>query len=80
MPTKAVRPATKGPFGEHWESAEKNNPELRRIKGPGAFPPAKGFDPRVGLRKAEGWIESGRQWLVEHGVWQLKRVPRLEPD
>jgi len=80
LPSKAVRSATKGPFGEYWRDAEKNNPELRGIKGPGAFPPPKGFDPRVGLRKAEGWIERVRQWLVDHGIWQLRRVPRLEDD
>ncbi len=80
LPEKAVRPVTKGPFGEQWTEAEKNNPELRRIRGPGAFKPTKGFDPRVGLKKAEGALERARQWLVEHGVWQLKRVPRLEDD
>jgi hypothetical protein len=79
LPTSAVRPATSKRFGEYWETAKKNNPELRGIKGPGAFKPVK-RDFETGSEKAARWYEEFRQWLDKHGPWQLRRVKPLDPD
>jgi len=79
LPTKAIVPATKGVFGEYWKSAESNNPEIAGVKGEGAFEPAKGFDPNVGLRKAERWYRGIREWLGKQ-FWQLREYPPIEND
>jgi len=79
LPTSAVRTTTSKRFGEYWEAAEKNNPELRGIKGPGAFKPVK-RDFETGSEKAARWYEEFRQWLDKHGPWQLRRVKPLDPD
>jgi hypothetical protein len=79
LPSKAVVPATKGVFGEYWKSAEGNNPEISGIKGEGAFEPAKGFDPNVGLKKAERWYRGIREWLGKQ-FWQLREYPPIEND
>ena len=71
LPTKAVQVSTSKVFGEYWKEAEKNNPEIRGIRGEGAFQPAKPPDFGKGWRKAEGWYEDARKFLG-HYIWQLR--------
>jgi len=63
LPSKAVKVATKGPFGEHWREAEVNNPELRGIRGDGAFPKPETPDFGRGWRKAKRAYNAAGKWL-----------------
>jgi len=63
IPTKGAKVVTKGPFGEQWREAEVNNPELRGIRGDGAFPKPETPDFGRGWRKAKRAYNAVGKWL-----------------
>jgi hypothetical protein len=77
LPETGIKSVTKGVYGEYYQDAAVNNPEVRGIRGPGAFPPAEGFDPSVSVNKVKGWWQDAKESLSEH-VWQLREVPQFD--